>query len=346
MKRWVCLLLIAVTLVVFAIPISAASVPTYSISTPKDIAIDGRVTEKEWGKPIYKNVTLKEAEERKIDDQLDAWWFDTLQNKQASFDLYATNNNVGVGFACVVHNVPPETDMENRLWKLMNFTFTVSKWEDPGGVASVLQEDGRYEVYTGFRLCLMADGQMKQEVLTQSLKSYELFRGYDFQIEYDLNTHTITYEVLVPYRLTNIDPSKHDYIAFSAVIGLNFSGNSVNGLKNGSNRFVIGRAAATCGKVNNFAHKDQCIKIKLAPYEQVSKLEAEKLASDSIASGGTHITSDSVNAPKDNDMGNESTNVGYWIILIVSVVMILLCVGYFIWMLIRARNKKKEAGSQ
>lgn len=342
MKKWMCLLLAIIMLTSLVLPVSAASVPTYSISAPKRIAIDGQVTEKEWGKPIYKGVTLKKAEERKIDDQLYAWWFDTLHNEQASFDLYATNNDIGVGFACVVHNVPPETTDTRSLWQLMNFTFTLSKWEDPGGVPSIQKDDGRYEVYSGFRLNLMSDGQMKQQVITQGLTTYELFRGHDFQIKYDINTHTITYEVVVPYEVTNIVPAKNEYIAFSAVIALNFSGNSVSGYKDGSNRFIIGSAAALCGKANNFAHKDHCIKIKLAPYDEIAKWLNEDADTAVSEKTGVNINPDLINTPQNEEnLQTGSSDTVRWVLLGISAVIILLCSVFLICMLIRTCKKKK-----
>lgn len=344
MKKWLCLLLVAIILTALTMPASATTVPTYSISEPKQITVDGRVTEKEWGKPIYKGVTLQEAEAGKIDEQVSAWWFDSLHNRETSFDFYATNNDIGIGFACVVHNVPPETDTKNVGWKTMGLTFTFSKWADPGGVPSTQKDDGRYEIYNGYALSLQPSGVLKQTVITQGITSYELFRSSDFQIKYDINSHTITYEVVVPYNLTNIDPAQTEYMAFSATIALNLSGNSVSGLTNGSNRFFIGQAARTCGKANNFAHKNQCIKIKLAPYDKVKALPVDN-GEDSAGSNtaNMNLTTDVVYAPfSQENTENTRSDTGLWIALFVAAAVILLCIGVLVWFSLRMQKKKKE----
>lgn len=269
MKKWICLCLVLILALGFAVPASAAS---YKVASPKWVTIDGKVSEKEWGKPIYKGVTLKKAEEGKVDDQVTAWWYDTTHNKDASFDLYVTNNDKYIGLACVIHNVD-EDGYEKADWRKMGFHFSLSPYDEETGVPHGMYQGKEYEHYTSYRIYQKADGSLVAQCRTQGMTMRDIYPNADYIAKYDPATRTMTYEVLVPYSYTKVVLGETEEMAFSATVALDYYSNSVSASTDGSNRFLIGTAAQLCGGAGKYAHKGHCIRIKLATKEQIDKVK-------------------------------------------------------------------------
>lgn len=345
MKKWICLLLAAITCFSLVIPAQAADVPTYKVGEPKWVIIDGNVSEKEWGKPIYKGVSLKAAEEGLIDSQVTAWWYDATNNQDTTFDLYVTNNDYGVAFACVVNNVPPEISNDSSYWKLMGFAFSFSKWMDGSGVEVKTTDAGTDEVYTSYRLHLLANGQLKDSVYNLGLVKWNLSRGYEYQIKYDVTTHSLTYEVIVPYKYTNLEITKGNEIAFSAVIALNRDGNTVSASKNGSNRFLIGTGNAHAGK-GKFSHKDNCIRIKLATNESIQKMATQNAIQNPNDSTQT-LTHNQVlemyQGPRFGRQEQSGNVLIQWFVIGVSLLVVLLCATTIALVVIKRRKRNTVA---
>lgn len=345
MKKWICFLLAVITCVCMVTPAQAAAVPTYKVSGPKWVVIDGKVSEKEWGKPIYKGVSLQAAEEGKVDSQVTAWWFDASNNQDTTFDLYVTNNDYGVAFACVVNNVPPEDSSDTSYWRLMGFTFSFSQWA-PWSCVELKTTDGvENEVYSAYRLQLLPDGRLKDTVLSQGTSKWNLYRGYEYQIKYDVTTHSLTYEVIVPYAYTNINLTKNTEMAFSALISLNRDGNTVNGAKNGSNRFLIGTGTANAG-AGKIAHRANCIRIQLATNQDIQKVLAESTTDDSNASTQT-VTHDEAlemyQGPRFNRPDQSGKSLIWWIVIGASALVILLCAAAIVLVVVKRKKKSKAA---
>lgn len=346
MKKWICFLLAVITCVCMVTPAQAAVVPTYKVNGPKWVTIDGKVSEKEWGKPIYKGVSLQAAQDGTVDTQVTAWWFDASNNQDTTFDLYVTNNDYGVAFACVVHNVPPEDSTDTTSWRLMSFGFSFSKWE-PWSCVEIKNTDGvESEVYSAYRLQLLQDGRLKDTVLSQGTSKWNLYRGYEYQIKYDVTTHSITYEVIVPYAYTNLDLSKSNEMAFSALISLNRDGNTVNGAKNGSNRFLIGTGTANAG-AGKISHRANCIRIQLATNQDITKYIAEN---ETITDTPHKLTHDEVvemyQGPRFDQQENNEKSMVQWLVVGASALIVLVCTAVIILTVVSRKKKSKaEKGS-
>ncbi len=279
MKKWICLLATVVVLLSLCVPVSAASKPpVYKVSEPKWVKIDGNVTEKEWGKPIYKGVTMKQAEDGEIDNRLTAWWYDSTGNADTTFDLYVTNTDENLYVACVVHNVDPETITKGvtpyySTRRQMNFCFTFSKWVDGTGVFITDHLGTKYEQFTGYRVYLATDGKMYADAFIQGINAKPIFPNKDYVAKYDEKTRTMTYEVAVPFVLSNVEIEKNNEIAFSAVINLDNQSNTISCEGDGPNRFLVGLGAQTGGGAEKYSHTDQCIKIELATFSQIQSMK-------------------------------------------------------------------------
>ena len=279
MKKWICLIATIVLLLSLCVPASAASkTPVYKVSEPKWVTIDGNVTEKEWGKPIYKGVTMKQAEDGEIDNRLTAWWYDSSGNADTTFDLYVTNTDENLYVACVVHNVDPETITKGvtpyfSTRRHMNFCFTFSKWVDGTGVYITDHLGTKYEQFTGYRVYLATDGKMYAEAFTQGVNSKPIFPNKDYVAKYDEKTRTMTYEVAVPFVLSNVEIEKNNEIAFSAVIALDNQSNTISCEGDGPNRFLVGLGAQNGGGAEKYSHTDGCIKIELATFSQIQSMK-------------------------------------------------------------------------
>ena len=278
MKKWISLLLVVILAMALAVPASAAS---YKVTTPKWVTIDGKISQDEWGKPLYKGITLEKAEKGEIDDQVTAWWYDTSNNADASVDIYLTHNDENIYVGCVIHNVDREvvTDSVPRLQ--MHFAFTLANYVKGTDVPHGMYQGQEYEHYTAYRVYLTADGQLGQQALAQGMTAKELYPNSDYMAVYDGKTRTMTYEVAVPFGYTKIKLQDSQDIVFSAVIALNQSGNSATGSVNGPNSILIGTAAANRGGAYNWAHKGHCVYVKLASPKKIeeSRPEAEKQTS-------------------------------------------------------------------
>ena len=259
MKKIIAIILTVV--LCFALSVSALA-GTYTAPAAKAITLDGVITEDEWGTPVFKGVTPNQAVDRAADAVSDFWFFDTSYSGNENFDLYVNNDSENIYLGVVMHEtVIDSASMGINLWQYQNFTFTIAK-ADGSGVPAIEFEGQQYEQYTGFRIGMKADGSILTETLTQGIDAVNLSQE-QYKVVYDEAAKTMTYEVAVPYSMTNIDISETTSMAFSAVLPLQNVSNGKSGQVDGANRFLIGTAAAFCGGPGNFAHNGQTITIEL-----------------------------------------------------------------------------------
>lgn len=335
MKKWICVLLVTVLVLALAVPASAAS---YEIVTPKWVTIDGKIEKGEWGRPIYQSISLNEALNDNIDDQITAWWYDTTNNKHAYFDLYVNHNDEAINIACVIHEVDPEISTDAAVWQQMGLTFTVGKYVEGTDVPVKPFQGEMYEHYTGYRIYQKADGVLGMKSMTLGMTARDLYANKDYIAVYDSKARTMTYEVTIPFVYTEIDPLEDEYMTFSAVIALDQYGNSVSGTVNGSNRWLIGTAAAFCGGAENFAHQGHCIRLKLVSPEKVEEYRP--------AAGPNAPTSVTIPQDLSSDMLFDSEHYEgedgkiRLTVLIVCAAVVLLCILAVVTALILDRRKK------
>lgn len=336
MKKWICLLLVAVLAFALAVPASAA---TYSISSPKwGVTIDGKISKGEWGKAIYSGVSMNKAFKGQVDDQVTAWWFDTTNNKKTYFDLYATHNDKNLYFACVIHNVDREISTDAAVWQQMGFTFTVGKYVEGTDVPVKPYKGDMYEHYTGYRIYQKADGSLGMKTMTLGMTAYDLYANVDYTAVYNPTERTMTYEVAVPFAFTEIKPQEDEYFTFSAVIALDQYSNSVSGTVDGSNRFLIGTAAALCGGPENFAHQGHCIKIKLLDPQKVAD---SKPKTETTSTKVTYVPQDiETDIYYDGEHQGFAVKTTRLIAIIASAAVILACVVAVVLVLVLDKKKK------
>ncbi len=266
MKKFVSVILAVILSLALAVPAFAAM---YTAPAAKAITLDGSVTEEEWGAPIMKGVTPATATDGSVDPLCNFWFFDQSYAGTENFDLYVNNDSENIYLGLVMHDTAiDENSYGTNLWQFQNFTFTIST-SMGAGVPAIDFEGQNYEQYTGFRLGLLANGSTACEILTQGIDAVALTED-QYKIVFDEANKTLTYEVAVPYGLTNIDLANSTSMAFSAVLPLQYASNGVDAGVNGANRFLIGTAAAFCGGAGNYAHNGQTVIITLNGADAVS----------------------------------------------------------------------------
>ncbi len=329
MKKMITAIFVLICAACLALPSSAAA---YHASAPSKITIDGVITEGEWGKPIYRRVTLAQAEESP-DGILRAWWFDGDYEANVSFDFYVTNDNDAIYIGVVVHNTFPDTASTGvNLWLHHNVTFSLSEFYPDTTVRIIDYQGVPYEAYSGYRMGLLADGTMKCEPRVQGRAARELFAYDDYMIVYDSAKKTLTYEVALPLNsayTTATNNATDPKIAVSAIVSLVYDNNTASCSTDGSNRFLIGLGAARSGGANNFAHRNEAIVVTLNTVAEVN----EALGDDKGSSGtGTPAAVISID-PDPEDVptfikagvgGMRQTTV--WIIALSAVIVICLTV--------------------
>lgn len=339
--------MIVAVMLSLVVSVSAAPAPVYTVEAPKWVTIDGRVSQQEWGKPIYKGVSLQAAEDGKVDNRVTAWWYDGTHNQDTTFDLYVTNTDENFCVACVVYNVDSETSRVGRPWQHLNFAFTFSKWTPNTGVFITNHKGDLFEQFCGYRLYLNYEGKMGMQSITQGIDAKQIFPGADYSIKYDKTTRTLTYEAAIPYKYSNVSIEEGNEIAFSAVVALDYYGNSVNCNSAGSNRFLVGTGAAKCGGKNNYAHTDQCIKIKLAPFSQIqnAKPDAGGINAPTANTGG-FIASEYVDieeVPNFADQGEDASVSWTTIVFFAAAGLALICaMAILVILILKRRSSRKE----
>jgi len=258
MKKVIAIILSLVLCFALAVGVLADH-PVNKIPTD-GIALDGVITEAEWGQPVFANLNKNTATDGSIDSVCTFWEFDTSYAGEESADIYITNDSVNIYVGMVMHNTTIDSTSDGtNLWQHENFTFTLSYSVEGTNVPHIDFDGKQWEQYTGYRIGMLGDGTTRCEALTQGLDPIDLYEGSDYVVKYDEANKTMTYEVAIPFSngYTNMNIESTVYTSFSAVIPFNFDSNGVDGSVNGANRILIGTGAAFCGGAGNFAHAGQ-----------------------------------------------------------------------------------------
>ncbi len=337
MKKITALLVLVILVAVFALPSAAAS---YSVAKPKWVTVDGVISAEEWGSPLYKNVTLAQARDKKIDDTLTCRWYDTDRDGEVTMTLYLTHDDVNLYVGCVLQGVDSEVSTTDQPWQQMNFTFTLSEYHPNTGVRRVVDQGKEYEAYTGYRIYQTADGQLHAQTITQGLDRQDLRAGRDYAVGYDQTTRTMTYEVAVPLKSTSLVIDKNPDMAFSAVVALEHYHNTVSGKTDGANRFLVGMGAADCGGAGNWAHQGQCIRVRLIGSDKVAQAKEQHTAQDNGYAQDLDIPIAS--EPEYKIITADAPTSVPLLIILASVIVVLACAVAVTLMLVRERNEQAE----
>ncbi len=184
------------------------------------IRIDGKVSEEEWGTPIFRGVDVAACEK----DAEDHFLFRGDKNKAqgASWDLYLNYDASYFYAAAVVHGTQKESASlpDAQRWKQANFGIMFSRYT-PGTTVPRIEFNGEtYEQYTHYDYYLLAGGTALAVTANEGLDWIDQVSA-DYQITYDEATQTLTYEVRIPHKVTNIAAlGAGDQVAVSASVRL------------------------------------------------------------------------------------------------------------------------------
>ncbi len=192
------------------------------------VKIDGKVSEEEWGTPIFEFFDVEMAEK----DAKDNFIFSGTKSKAGttSFDLYLNYDASYFYAAAVVYDVDKETASlgDANQWKQANFGIMFSRYT-PGTTIPRIEYQGQiYEQYTHYDYYLLSNGTQEAVTANEGLDWIEQ-NPSDYKIVYDEAERTLTYEVRIPYNVTNIASlTSGDQVAVSAAIRLPYATGSAS----------------------------------------------------------------------------------------------------------------------
>ncbi len=167
---------------------------------PDEIVLDGVVTEEEWGEPVVITTPGHAA------GTWDFWEYHPAglpANQSAR--LYVTNDRENLYLAFVMDNCEEDTACTDapNLWQSAHFAFAVSRFDEDTTVPIIEFNGDDYEQYSKY-IIGMVNGQPAQINLSQGVDPQDLAAD-QFAVKYDADAKTYTYEVCLPYSMTNID---------------------------------------------------------------------------------------------------------------------------------------------
>ena len=342
MKKIISILIALVLCMLLSVSVFAG---TFTAPAAKSIALDGVITEEEWGAPILKGVNIENSTNGSVDPVLGFWQFDESYPGNESYDLYVNNDSENIYLGLVMHDTVVDTHSDGSwLWQHQNFTFTIGTPMGTG-YTTVEYEGQTYEQYTGYRIGLLNNGVEAIETFTLGIDAKDLNTN-QYKVVYDEANKTMTYEVAVPYSLTTIDLNKSNSMALSAVIPFQYASNVVSNSTDGASRFVIGTGAAFCGGPENFAHNGQTIIVTLNDANAVAGITQQEVAADTEeeqkedAVENVETTTETliVETVEKDIVWKTTTQV---VIIIISGIVVLLCAAVVVLLLAKRPPRKK-----
>ncbi len=211
-------------------PVDQNYVSSAATANLGDIQLDGSVSEEEWGKPVM--VTDPLFTRSDIENGL-YWEMDGIVKEDQSAKFYLTNDDENIYLALTLDHALDNTEEctdPGMLWNFAHFGFNIAQYNQETGVEQIDFEDQKHEVYTGFWLGEV-NGVKGQAPVTHGMTAQDLPEE-NYEVKYDEETATWTYEVKIPISMTNINLAESREIVFSASIG---DGN----VGAGANRYLI-----------------------------------------------------------------------------------------------------------
>ena len=207
-------------------PIEAETPATNHVaSAGQAIAIDGQISQLEWGSavavmgPTSENFFNSDKDHGAADQRAKVY----LSNDDQYIYVGATLDHADKGLEFTGSNA----------WKYPMFWFTLSTWDDDTTVKRV----NGTEQYTSYRFNF-ADPSVCT-ALSKNISGNIALASEDWAVVYDPNTRTYTYEARIPLSATNICYADSLDVAFSAQIGAAlYTANKEN------DRYNLGLAAA------------------------------------------------------------------------------------------------------
>ena len=236
---------------------------------PSSLTVDGKIIVDEWGEPII--VANPSYTQENIGDY--RTYDSAAKNDAQTARVWMTNDNdyIYVGATLdksVYQNAGTLSDVE-----CPHFGVDLSQFD----ADNTFNLKENQEQFTGFVIWLDDAGKKQISVRTQGLEAKAL-NAEDYAVSYDTKSGTYTYEMRIPYGMTNVNWKSNQKIAFSASLGASYTG--VGGR---SNRYLFSLGF-------DGVHKDNALSLTLNESLFVSQ-EVESF-SGAIALDGKVSTSE------------------------------------------------------
>lgn len=237
---------------ILGIHASESYVGTSVSPSAEAIRIDGTVNSGEWGDAVI--VT------NPIDAQM-RWngWIahdPSYVDYNQTVNIYLSNDDRYIYVAATLDHAEYYAGDSNLLTDNVNFTFSLSRYEEDTTFARVHSLKKEWERYTAYGLALI-DGQAVVRCSNQKI-DYDALDASDYAVRYDDATDTYHFEIRIPYQNTNIDPGANTRIGFSAMLNVGRVDESL-----AHNGYHITKGCARRGGAENFAHVNQVLVLSL-----------------------------------------------------------------------------------
>ncbi len=235
MKKTMAILLALV--MVFALSSTVFAAETAKIGTTAsafsgEIEADGIVTEEEWGEPVIVTGVDDTWAHANAGDKWDFWQFNSA-NFDQTVNIYVTNDNDNVYLAMTMDNAVDNNAAcpdAGSLWGYAHFAFNIAQYTEGTVSPQIDFESQKHDAFTGFFFG-MVNGAKSQAVTTHGMGAVDL-AAENYEIKYDAEAKTWTYEVILPLSMTNInlEASQDIAVSFDVCDGKDASG---------ANRYLI-----------------------------------------------------------------------------------------------------------
>ena len=226
---------------------------------PASMSMDGKITVSEWGEPII--VSNPSFARQGV---CDYWDFDpAAMDDSQTARIWMTNDYDYVYIGATLDKSDYQTATTNAagapLQNFMRPHFGVdfSQYDAANTVKRTEYQGDIYEQYTGFIVWMDDAGNEQIAIRTLGLP-YVALAPEDYAVSYDAATRTYTYELRVPYSMTNLDLMNNREAAVAFTLGTTYSG-----VGEQSNRYIFGRGITGSNTPNVFPHKDACLPMTL-----------------------------------------------------------------------------------
>ena len=215
---------------------------------PGSITVDGQVSEAEYGAPV---VTVTQDYVSKTWGSFWKYSPDYCSPLQTA-KIYMTNDKENIYIAATLdHTGAPDTcDNVADLWKNAHFGVRLSRKDADTTVPRFEFGGDTYEQFTGYMLGIVA-GEAVARDYNQGITPHT---PDSYAVSYDAESQTISYELVIPYSRTNIDPiSNREIVATFSIANPASRRNNFKADEKFGNRLNITTGFATAGGAGNFA---------------------------------------------------------------------------------------------
>ncbi len=216
-------------------------------------AIDGSVTETEWGNPVI--VTNR-------DHARDTWGPDaylesepTYYNEEQRAKVWLTNDDNYIYVAATLDKESLGTAWTNSTGYAKTYPQMGLMLAARGETTDLKMNSDNFAIRTEFIFSFDKDGNPVAKVVPKFIARPTTLADSDWSVTFNEETGTYTYEARISYAMTNIEPITSNKIAMSVYLS---SSNHDTGSKGENNRYNIGGTGFVTTR-----YQDECLLMTL-----------------------------------------------------------------------------------